>query len=175
MNITFVIDFINTLDLRPYQEGLDSPVALAAWLVERELLPPGSTVTSRDLREALEVREALRALLAAQSGLSADIGAASSVLDQAARRARLVLRVSDGFARAEPESAGVRGALGQLLSEVAVAQADGTWSELKACRADDCLWIFQDTTKNHSRAWCKMSSCGNREKARSYRERHLGH
>ena len=143
MNITFVIDFINTLDLRPYQEGLDSPVALAAWLVERELLPPGSTVTSRDLREA--------------------------------RQSRRRPSAASGFARAEPESAGVRGALGQLLSEVAVAQADGTWSELKACRADDCLWIFQDTTKNHSRAWCKMSSCGNREKARSYRERHLGH
>jgi len=43
---------------------------------------------------------------------------------------------------------------------------------MKACRADDCKWAFLDTAKNQSRAWCSMSSCGNREKMRAYRARH---
>jgi predicted RNA-binding Zn ribbon-like protein len=49
--------------------------------------------------------------------------------------------------------------------------ADGTWSRLKACRADDCLWAFYDGSRNHSAAWCSMASCGNRAKARAYRSR----
>jgi predicted RNA-binding Zn ribbon-like protein len=43
---------------------------------------------------------------------------------------------------------------------------------LKACRNADCHWIFYDATKNRSGAWCEMGLCGNRAKARSYRERH---
>ena len=50
--------------------------------------------------------------------------------------------------------------------------ADGSWQRLKACRASDCQWAFVDTARNHSRSWCSMASCGNREKARAFRERH---
>ena len=175
MNSAHITDFVNTVDLRPYAEGLSSPEALGEWLRERGLLAAGEPVTKRDLDEAIQVREAIRALLAAQSGLPADSNKASLTLDQAAKRARLRVRVSAGAAYPEPEAPGVRGALGRLIGELALAQADGTWKTLRACRADDCRWAFQDTTKNHSRAWCSMDSCGNREKARSYRERHLGH
>ncbi|MBA3843301.1 MAG: ABATE domain-containing protein, partial [Actinobacteria bacterium] len=38
MNTELVIDFVNTLDLRPYEEGLTTPAALAAWLAGRGLL-----------------------------------------------------------------------------------------------------------------------------------------
>jgi predicted RNA-binding Zn ribbon-like protein len=66
----------------------------------------------------------------------------------------------------------VRGAIGTLLAEVSAGMADGTWSRMKACRADDCRWAFLDTAKNRSRAWCSMQSCGNRAKANAYRARH---
>jgi predicted RNA-binding Zn ribbon-like protein len=72
----------------------------------------------------------------------------------------------------EPAAGGVRGAIGRILAEVLAAQADGTWDSVKACRADDCRWAFLDTTKNQSRAWCTMRSCGNRAKVQAYRERH---
>jgi predicted RNA-binding Zn ribbon-like protein len=52
------------------------------------------------------------------------------------------------------------------------AIADGTWQRLKACRDHSCEWAFYDHTKNRSGAWCTMEECGNRAKARSYRERH---
>jgi predicted RNA-binding Zn ribbon-like protein len=65
----------------------------------------------------------------------------------------------------------VAGALGRILAEVAGAMRDETWLRMKACRAEDCRWAYLDTAKNRSRAWCSMSSCGNRAKVRAYRER----
>jgi predicted RNA-binding Zn ribbon-like protein len=39
--------------------------------------------------------------------------------------------------------------------------------------ADDrgCGWLFYDTTRNHSRRWCSMESCGNRAKAQRHYHR----
>ena len=44
-------------------ERLDSPAALADWLVGRQLLEPSARLDEADLRRALKVREGLRALL----------------------------------------------------------------------------------------------------------------
>ncbi|WP_217989620.1 CGNR zinc finger domain-containing protein [Sphingomonas lenta] len=40
---------------------------------------------------------------------------------------------------------------------------------LKQCPPNDCRWLFLDRTKNRSRRWCDMATCGNREKARRSR------
>jgi predicted RNA-binding Zn ribbon-like protein len=101
-----------------------------------------------------------------------DVSAASAVVDDALCRANLCVRFLDGNLRLEPKAGGVRGALGGILAEVATAMTDGSWERMKACRADDCLWAYYDTAKNQSRAWCSMSSCGNRAKVRAYRARH---
>jgi predicted RNA-binding Zn ribbon-like protein len=146
-----------------------------AWLADHDLIAPGARATQAHLTEARGVREALRDLIGAQNGLPADVDASTSVIDAAAARASLGVRFADGAARVEPAASGVRGALGLILAEVSAGMADGTWSRIKACRAGDCRWAFLDTAKNHSRAWCSMQTCGNREKARSYRERHQFH
>ena len=101
-----------------------------------------------------------------------DVTAAIQVIDEAACRAHLGVRFSDGGSRIEPRNPGVRGALGRILGEVSAGMADGTWDRIKACRADDCRYAFLDTAKNRSRAWCSMQSCGNRAKVHAYRERH---
>jgi predicted RNA-binding Zn ribbon-like protein len=175
VNSDLIIDFVNSLDLQPYGEELDNPRALVAWLAGRGLIAPGARATQAELGEAVGVREAIRDLLGAQNELPADVGAATAVLDAAARRAGLGVRFADGVARAEPTAGGVRGAVGRILAEISVGMADGTWARLKACRAEDCRWAFLDTAKNHSRAWCSMQTCGNREKVRAYRERHQSH
>ena len=38
-------------------------------------------------------------------------------------------------------------------------------------RSEFCFWLFLDTTRNRSRQWCSMTSCGNREKARRHYQR----
>ena len=175
MDSNLVIDFVNTLDLSPFEERLDSPRALVGWLAERGLLAPGARATQSDLAETVGVREALRDLLGAQNELPTDVDAATSVIDAAARRAGLGVRFADGAARIEAAAPGVRGALGRILAEVSAGMADGTWPRIKACRAGDCRWAFLDTAKNRSRSWCSMQTCGNREKVRAYRERHQSH
>ncbi len=175
VNSTLVIDFVNSLDLDPHEEQLETPRALVEWLAERDLIAPGARATQTELAEALGVREALRELMGAQNGLPGDVEAATAVLDAAACRAALGVRFADGGAHVEPAAPGVRGAVGLILAEVSAAMVDGTWSRMKACRAGTCRWAFFDTAKNHSRAWCSMQSCGNREKVRAYRERHPAH
>jgi predicted RNA-binding Zn ribbon-like protein len=44
-------------------------------------------------------------------------------------------------------------------------------SHLRMCAADDCAWLFLDETRNHSRKWCDMSTCGNRAKVARYRHK----
>lgn len=36
---------------------------------------------------------------------------------------------------------------------------------VRICAAEDCNWIFLDTSRNRARRWCDMESCGNRAKA----------
>lgn len=44
-------------------------------------------------------------------------------------------------------------------------------SRLRSCDADDCDWLFVDRSRNRSRRWCDMNTCGNRAKARRFYER----
>jgi predicted RNA-binding Zn ribbon-like protein len=43
---------------------------------------------------------------------------------------------------------------------------------LHACASDTCRWLFLDTSKNRTRRWCDMKTCGNRAKARRYNAAH---
>jgi predicted RNA-binding Zn ribbon-like protein len=117
------------------------------------------------------VREALRELLRANNGVPVDEARAAATLDAAGRRAGLAVRFADGAIRLEPRERGVSGALGVVLATVAEAMADGSWQRLKACRSDTCRWAFVDNARNRSRQWCDMRVCGNRQKARLYRQR----
>ena len=163
--------FVNTLDVEDAADELANPGALTGWLSAHGLLR-GGTATRADLANARRLREALRVLLLANNGVSVRKEAAVT-LNRAARRAGLGVRFEPvGTARVEPEARGVDGALGRLLAIVSVAMADGSWSRLKACRAEDCRWAFYDRARNRSRHWCSMAVCGNRTKARTFRHRH---
>jgi predicted RNA-binding Zn ribbon-like protein len=42
---------------------------------------------------------------------------------------------------------------------------------LRECKDDTCAWLFVDRTKNHTRRWCDMETCGNRAKQARLRQR----
>lgn len=164
-----IADFVNTL--HEGEEALATPAELGRWLVERELAPQGLLASAVDLGETRALREGLRTLLLANNDVDVDVAGATVVLDGVAQHARVELRFVDGAPVLVADQAGVSGALGQILAAVQAMAVDGTWPRLKACRARDCEWAFVDHAKNQSRAWCSMRSCGNREKARAFRER----
>src|SRR5688572_25532101 len=163
--------FVNTNDVDDGIEQIGSPAQLAGWLAEHGF-EAGGKLTRRDVERAVELREALRALLLANAGEPLDRDAVER-LNGTAERARLLVRFEDdGGSALAPEKPGVDGALGAILAIVYRSMAEGTWSRLKACRSDTCLWAFYDKSKNRSAHWCSMAVCGNRAKARTYRQRH---
>ena len=44
-------------------------------------------------------------------------------------------------------------------------------SRVRACSNPDCRWLFLDRSKNRSRVWCEMATCGSRAKMSRYRRR----
>jgi predicted RNA-binding Zn ribbon-like protein len=169
--------FVNTLQVGRATDLLSNTAEIAEWFAHEGLAPAGLRVTRAEASRVIEMRAALRAVLTVHNAGGDGAGVvpkeARRVLDAAASRARLRLRFADdGNAALVPETGGVSGALGRLLAIVNDSIAEGTWSRLKACRDDDCAWAFYDHTKNRSGAWCSMERCGNRAKARAYRDRH---
>jgi predicted RNA-binding Zn ribbon-like protein len=165
--------FVNTREIDGDEdiEGFASAADLAAWLTAQGLLPGGEVLGEDDLREAIEVREALRELLEGNAGHGVR-PAAIRVLRDAGARAPVAVRFDpeDGASLA-PVGGGLAAPLGRLFADIATATADGSWARLKVCRNDECRWAYYDASRNRSGRWCSMAGCGNRMKGRAYRER----
>ena len=163
--------YVNTVDIQDGPEELSDPNALERWLVAHGLMESGQEVSDADLKNAIAVREAIRGVIGANTGATIyplDI----ATLNGAAAASRLRARFgADGKARLEPEAGGVAGAMGKLVAIVFTAMADDDWSRLKLCGSSTCRWAFYDRSRNHSSRWCTMASCGNRQKARRFRQR----
>jgi predicted RNA-binding Zn ribbon-like protein len=168
-----LVEFVNTRDVEEETDSIADPERLGAWIEERTTEQPGD-LDDDDLRRVLALRESLRSLLLTNNGEESD--AADLVpLREAAERTRIRTAFSpDGSLTLSPARAGVSGFEARLLLAIERLQSHGAWPRLKACTVDDCRWAFYDTTRNHSRTWCSMDVCGNREKTRRYRERKSG-
>ena len=163
--------FVNTVhhEQGEVEEELGSPTALKAFLADAGY--GNLDVSPNDLGRAIAVREALRDVMGANNGESLDPRSVD-LLNQTAARAKVVAAFDDHESwRIEPVSNGVDQVLGEMLATVFRSMSDGTWKRMKACGNPDCRWAFYDASKNRSGRWCEMASCGNRMKARAFRER----
>ncbi len=164
-----LVNSFHNLDTR--RDEFDSPAGLADWLVHRELLDPQQRLTHADLSRVLDVREGLRALLYANNDEHLD-RAAVERMNRALRGPGLAVQLDPSeppdftSARRDLDSA-----LALIATIAAVAQLDGRWSRLKACPGHDCGWAFYDHSRNGASGWCSMQICGQRAKARAYRQR----
>lgn len=81
---------------------------------------------------------------------------------------------SDGAYQWQWNSAG-REALDRVLWPIVQSAVELLTSDdlaaLRLCDASDCDWLFLDNSRNRSRRWCDMKSCGNRQKARRHYQR----
>lgn len=162
--------FVNTVDVENGIEELSGPAELHGMLKRIGALDEGAPeLTDADLRRALAVREALRALLHANVGLAPD-PAALDILDRTGAAGALAVRFGrDGSSNLASDASGLDGALARILAIVYSSMVAGTWTRLKACPRDVCGWIFYDRSRNSSSRWCSMSVCGNRTKTKRYR------
>jgi putative endopeptidase len=148
--------------------------AAAARLARRARGEPAAAARAFD--EARRLREALYRVFSAQAHgrrvAAADLDAVNHALHEALPHLR-VTRRGGGYAwdwrrgGGEPLDAPLRPiarSAAELLTSADVAR-------VRECDGATCTWLFLDSSRNRSRRWCSMESCGNRAKARRHYHR----
>ena len=122
--------------------------------------------------EAIAVREVLfhvfHALATGAPMPEADFAALRGALAQAPVR-RLLAHAKGGYGwRLAPPEPTAPALLAPVLWSAADLMVAGERQRIRQCANDKCLWLFLDQSKNGTRRWCDMASCGNRAKARRH-------
>lgn len=189
--LTLCLEFANTVDWHAGAQPVEKIVSyedLLAWAKKHGLVDeerarhlsgeaarrPADAQAVRDT--AVAVRESIYRLLSAVARGTplpeSDLAVLNRALGEAMAHAQITHRegrLAWGW-RAAP------GDLDQVLRPVVRSAADLLVSDalarVKEC-ADDrgCGWLFLDRSKNRSRRWCSMDSCGNRAKAQQHYRR----
>lgn len=184
-----VLAFVNTLSARPTAsptERLTSYDALVEWAREQHLVP--AAAAERLLAEARRHPHQAAAVLARAKEFREALNAVAVSIGQHKPPAPAALatvsdRLADAYAhgRLVPHDGALQWVssaeddLNRVLWEISRAAGrlvlSPRLSRVRACAAGDCGWWFVDDTKNHSRRWCDMKICGNREKVRRFRQK----
>jgi predicted RNA-binding Zn ribbon-like protein len=125
------------------------------------------------LARAIGFREALARVLLARTESRAAAGEDLRAIDaQYARTAPFARLAStpEGFAWSLDTAASALDAALRPIVESAVGLLTSSkLARLRRCGSPTCYWLFLDETKNCSRRWCEMASCGNLMKVRRHR------
>jgi predicted RNA-binding Zn ribbon-like protein len=128
----------------------------------------------RVLDEARALREAIfgvgSAVAQGRRAPPADLATLSRCAGAAVAAARLV-PADDGYALAFTDPPPEMALLGPIAWSALDLVTHGEIARLKQCPGQGCGWLFLDHSKNGSRRWCDMATCGNRAKARTHRLR----
>ena len=169
-----VQSFVNTWQAETGTDLLARADPAAAWLRAAGLIGPDAAVQPAALRQAREVRESLRALLAHNGGGPRPAAEQLAPLDALGRAGCPQLSIDPvGQVLLTPRPGGSLAAgLVGLLLVVRDAQQQGSWPRLKACGNPGCRWAFYDRSHACRGTWCDMATCGNMIKNRNFRARH---
>jgi predicted RNA-binding Zn ribbon-like protein len=125
------------------------------------------------VERAIAFREALaRVLLARTEGHAAGSEDLRTIDAQYARTAPFarLAATPEGFAWSLDATASALDAALRPIVESAVGLLTSSkLARLRRCGSPTCYWLFLDETKNCSRRWCEMASCGNLMKVRRHR------
>jgi predicted RNA-binding Zn ribbon-like protein len=185
------LELVNTLDMRfsgetielipTYKDLLRLVMQLKLLTAEqsRRLARTVDEKTAqRVLASTIELREALAAVLYSRIDGGKLPAAEVEILERHFQTAALHRRLLAGESHWYWSWSGVeRNAeiplwmLAQAAAELLVS-SDAEF--IKDCGDPTCRWLFLDTSKNHTRRWCDMKTCGNRMKARRHQARYQG-
>lgn len=183
------LEFINTEPPATEADALASFDAYVAWLERvailddergdslrrRALLQPAGATAA--LLEARRMRAGLRTL--ADTGPDGELSRATALAEL-----NRVLGRSAGMRRVEqlPDGRFVRtflatgdafaGLLLPLAESATESLVRGELDRVRRCANTRCAFVFFDESRNASRRWCDMDTCGNRAKAARFRQRH---
>jgi predicted RNA-binding Zn ribbon-like protein len=178
------LDFANTLSSTS-GDHLPAYVDLLAFAVQAEVLTredaewlraeserdPGSG--QQVLERAHRLRAAIYAIFSAiaadESAPEEDLDVLNAELGASLRHARVIPKSDEpgyrwGWAGRDFDAP----LWGICRSAAELLLSDADSRRIRECGGDECNWLFVDTSKNRSRQWCSMQSCGNRHKARRH-------
>jgi predicted RNA-binding Zn ribbon-like protein len=185
------LDFANTLAWRGSlrEESLGNFESVLAWALAAAAAPARPTAAlrkwfaahaaSRDAAyaEAIGIRETIYAILRSgahrHSAPSQDLAALNCAIERAPGRIALD-RIGDAIGwkiRVRPDAPSI---LAPILWSAADIIAGADRERVRECANGRCLWLFLDDSKNGTRRWCSMQSCGNRAKAHRHYVRTRG-
>jgi predicted RNA-binding Zn ribbon-like protein len=185
------LDFANSVSRRDLPEKTVEHVKtyrdLISFALQSKILSPEQAETieceagnqprsaSQILRKALALREAMfrsfLRLAANKPSPPEDL----ELIEQSAADAlshRHIVRAGRGYKWEWDSDPKLERILWPLASSATDLLVSDHLRKLRECEAGDCYWLFLDTSRNHSRRWCTMNACGNREKARRHYRRH---
>lgn len=185
------VDFVNTVHswhADPPPDYLHDFDGFIDWNRMSGLLGPRSAARfksapnpqkAKAYRQAIELRDNLHRIMTAVAGGSALPADALEHLNDIIRRTTAWRRLA-----ADAETGGTTlccvwdfsdapaaAALGPVAWGAVDLLEKGPLERLKECPGDRCGWLFLDTSKNRSRTWCSMKTCGNAAKVKRYRQR----
>jgi predicted RNA-binding Zn ribbon-like protein len=168
------LNFVATLGERWRRsiERLRTPADLGRWLVAAELLERAPAVTSRQLTQARELREAIwrvaKALIDEATPRRADV----ALINGWVRRPPLAPQFEPRRRRIRTEAQRpVEQALSTIARDAVLLFGGQETQRLRECARPDCAVLFVDRSRAGRRRWCTMSSCGNKTKTAAYRRR----
>ena len=181
------LDFVNTLDDRPFERPVETLATyrdlvhfseLAALIepaVAQNLRAHSGPACLRIVTRARALREhffrILTAVHADEPVPQADLEAIAAAARLARAACILVAQTSGGLASYSwSNPASVETPLHACaLAVEGLLVTDVDRGRIRKCGASDCEVYFVDTSKGHRRRWCSMENCGNREKQRRWR------
>lgn len=130
----------------------------------------------RDYEFAIQIREAIYRIFSNQYAgrpiSEVDLALLNSVACQAMANLQLIPGNSKYHWHLPASLEGASSILWPVARAAADLLTSDIVSRVRECEDDrGCGYLFIDQSKNHSRRWCSMESCGNRAKARRHYSR----
>ena len=182
------LELVNTLDMRfasqtvdliPTYKDLLRLTTQLQLLTAEQARKLARTVGEEEARRVLastaELREALARVLYGQIDGARPPAGQLQILEQHFYAAALHRRLLAGESHLEWSWSGVERQaeipLWMLAQAASILLVSSDAELIKDCGDPTCRWLFLDVSKNHTRRWCDMKTCGNRMKARRHHAR----
>ena len=192
------LDLVNTVDWTSRgleAERLTDFDRLTHWAEGAGVLPPktGAALRRRAIAKPRQAEGAYRAALHARQVLQRvfssiaegkpagdELDAFNRLLGQALEHMRMVpatggraggRKLRLGWEKLETR---LNAVIWPVLWSAASLIASDEASQIRICGGTDCGWMYVDRSRNGLRRWCRMESCGTREKSRRRYQRITG-
>jgi predicted RNA-binding Zn ribbon-like protein len=180
------LDFVNTINSRmnPEHDYLIYYLDLVGWANKVGILSPSQSaqlqkrarLNVEEAESALKRARTLRELLYRLFSNTAqgsepdkkDMEIFVAAYGESISRGQF-LKTNDHYTTTWKVDESLDGLLWPIIHSAGELLQSGDLTHVKECPG--CGWLFLDTSKNQSRRWCSMNTCGARDKMRRYHKR----